>query len=109
MGAVPPGACVRPRASPPGLRVPGGGPQPSPPTRCAAAPEHTGRFLAYSLHTTWGTTPAANDRAVLEILDRHWLRRTLLSAVPPPVQFEVPEHSVYGEGKHSRPRVWVRS
>ena len=43
-----------------------------------------------TLHTVWGTTPAANDRAVLEILDRHWFRKTLLSAVPPPVQFEVP-------------------
>ncbi len=46
--------------------------------------------LAYSLHTVWGTTPAANDRAVLEILDEHWFRETLLSAVLPPAQFEVP-------------------
>ena len=48
--------------------------------------------LAYSLDTVWGTTPAANDRAVLEILDRHWFRQTLLSAEPPPEQFEVPAH-----------------
>ncbi len=74
------------------LRAPAGAAQPPPPSRCAAGPEHTGRFLAYSLHTTWGTTPAANDRAVLEVLDRHWFRRTLLSAEPPPVQFEVPAH-----------------
>ncbi len=49
--------------------------------------------LAYALNTVWGTTAAANDRAVLEILDRHWflttlLGETLLSAEPPPVQFE---------------------
>ena len=49
-------------------------------------------FLAYELDIVWGTTPAANDRAVLEILDRHWFGETLLSAVPPPVQFEVPAH-----------------
>ena len=41
-------------------------------------------YLAYTLHTVWGTTPAANDRAVLEILDRHWFGETLLSAQPPP-------------------------
>ena len=46
--------------------------------------------LAYALDTVWGTTPAANDRAILEILDRHWFRKTLLSAEPPPEQFEVP-------------------
>ncbi len=72
------------------LRAPAAGGRPPPPLRCAAAPEHAGRFLAYSLHTTWGTTPSANDRAVLEILDRHWFGETLLSAEPPPVQFEVP-------------------
>ena len=27
-------------------------------------------YLAYSLHLAWGTTPAANDRAILRILDR---------------------------------------
>ena len=51
-------------------------------------------YLAYTLHTVWGTTPAANDRAVLEILDRHWFRKTLLSAEPPPEQFEVPAREV---------------
>ncbi len=51
-------------------------------------------YLAYLLDTVWGTTPAANDRAVLEILDRHWFRRTLLSAEPPPVQWEVPEQTI---------------
>ena len=50
--------------------------------------------LAYSLDTVWGTTPAANDRAVLEVLDRHWFRKTLLSAVPPPVQFEIPAFGI---------------
>ncbi len=87
------------------LRAPAGAAQPPPPSRCAAGPEHTGRFLAYSLHTTWGTTPAANDRAVLEVLDRHWFRRTLLSAEPPPVQFEVPEHSVHRQGTFPAARV----
>ncbi len=87
------------------LRPPAGAAQPPPPSHCAAAPEHTGRFLAYSLHTTWGTTPAANDRAVLEVLDRHWFRRTLLSAEPPPVQFEVPEHSVHRQGTFPAERV----
>ena len=27
-------------------------------------------YLAYSLHLAWGITPAANDRAILRILDR---------------------------------------
>ena len=87
------------------LRAPAGAAQPPPPSRCAAAPGHAGRFLAYSLHTTWGTTPAANDRAVLEILDRHWFRKTLLSAEPPPVQFEVPEHSEHMRGTFPAARV----
>ncbi len=52
--------------------------------------------LAYSLDTIWGTTPAANDHAVLEILDAHWFRKTLLSTVPPPVQIEVPEDTHKG-------------
>ena len=43
-------------------------------------------YLAYSLDTVWGTTPAANDRAVLEILDRHWFGDTRLSVWPPPAQ-----------------------
>ena len=47
-------------------------------------------YLAYTLDTVWGTTPAANDHAVLEILDTHWFGQTILSAVPPPVQHEVP-------------------
>ncbi|MCY3658570.1 MAG: hypothetical protein OXG36_06050, partial [Caldilineaceae bacterium] len=51
-------------------------------------------YLAYSLDTVWGTTPAANDRSVLEILDRHWFGETLLSAEPPPVQFEVPARKI---------------
>ncbi len=53
------------------------------------------KYLAYALHTDWGTTPAANDRAVLEILDRHWFGETLLSAEPPPVQFKVPAFEGY--------------
>ncbi len=48
-------------------------------------------YLAYTLHTVWGTTPAANDRTVLEILDKAWFGETVLSAVPPPEQTEVPE------------------
>ena len=65
------------------LRAPAGAAQPLPPSRCAATPGHAGRFLDYRLHTTRGTTPAANDRAVLEILDRHWFGETLLSSEPP--------------------------
>ncbi len=45
-------------------------------------------YLAYFLDTVWGITPAANDRAILEILDHHWFGKTLLSAEPPPVQVE---------------------
>ena len=44
-------------------------------------------YLAYSLDTVWGTTPVANDRAVLEILDAHWFGETFLSAWPPPENF----------------------
>ncbi len=50
-------------------------------------------FLAYTVHTEWGTTPAANDRAILEILDAAWFGRTVLSAVPPPEQITVPEQT----------------
>ena len=87
------------------LRAPAGAGQPPPPSSCAASPGHAGRFLAYALHTTWGTTPIANDRAVLEILDRHWFGETLLSAEPPPVQFEVPEHSEHMRGTFPAARV----
>ena len=55
-------------------------------------------YLAYALDTIWGTIPAANDRAVLEILDRHWFGETLLSAEPPPVQFEVPAFGIIKMG-----------
>ena len=72
--------------------------------------EDAGEYLAYTLHTVWGTTPAANDRTVLEILDAHWFRKTLLSAEPPPVQFEVPEHVWgYRAYEETRPAVWARS
>ena len=87
------------------LRAPAGAPQPPPPSRCADAPGQAGRFQAYRLDTVWGTTPAANDRAVLEILDRHWFGETLLSAEPPPVQFEVPEHSEHMRGTFPAARV----
>lgn len=53
-------------------------------------------YVAYTLHTIWGTTPAANDRAVLEILDEAWFGETVLSAVPPPEQIEVPEETFRG-------------
>ncbi|MYD91460.1 MAG: hypothetical protein F4Y08_14200 [Caldilineaceae bacterium SB0662_bin_9] len=53
---------------------------------------------SYSLDTVWGTTPAANDRAVLEILDRHWFGKAILFAEPPPVQFEVPAHAEIKRG-----------
>ena len=87
------------------LRAPAGAARPPPPSSCAASPGHAGRFLAYALHTTWGTTPAANDRAVLEILDAHWFGKTLLSAVPPPVQWEVPEHGEHMRGTFPTARV----
>ena len=87
------------------LRAPAGAPQPPPPSRCANAPGQPGRFLAYRLDTVWGTTPAANDRAVLEVLDAHWFGETLLSAEPPPVQFEVPEHSEHMRGTFPAARV----
>ena len=40
----------------------------------------------YTLHTVWGTTPAANDQAVLEILDQAWFQAPVLSRTPPPVR-----------------------
>ena len=49
-------------------------------------------YLAYALDTVWGTTPAANDHAVLQILDAHWFGKTVLSAHPSPVQREIPAH-----------------
>ena len=41
-------------------------------------------YLAYTLHTVWGTTPAANDQAVLEILDKAWFEAPVLARTPPP-------------------------
>ena len=87
------------------LRAPAGMSMPPPPSSCVASSGYASRFLAYSLHTTWGTTPAANDRAVLEILDRHWFGETVLSAEPPPVQFEVSEHSEHRRGTFPAARV----
>ena len=55
--------------------------------------------LAYSLDTVWGTTPTANDRAVLEILDGHWFGNTLLSAKPAPEQVECAAHEALYWGK----------
>ena len=49
-------------------------------------------YLAYTLQTVWGTTPAANDHAVLQILDAHWFDETFLSRHPPPVLVEVPAY-----------------
>ncbi len=68
-----------------------------------AAVEGAGH-LAYRLHTVWGTTPAANDRAVLEMLDAHWFGETLLSAVLPPETFEVPARKI-GYGTVTLPAV----
>ena len=45
-------------------------------------------YLAYALQTVWGTTPAANDRAVLEILDEAWFDAPMLSRTPPPERHE---------------------
>ena len=47
-----------------------------------------GDRLAYTLRTVWGTTPAANDQAVLEILDTAWFEAPVLSRTPPPVRRE---------------------
>ena len=64
--------------------------------------------LAYALDTVWGTTPTANDRAVLEILDEYWFGETLLSAEPPPVQFEIPEQTIVDAwgGEKLVPTTW---
>ncbi len=40
-------------------------------------------FLAYTLHTVWGTTRAASDRAVLELLDAAWFGDPDLTALSP--------------------------
>ena len=42
-------------------------------------------YLAYTVRTAWGTTPAANDRAVLGILDEAWFGTAVLSAISPSV------------------------
>ena len=105
MGIAPGGLGLPPGIATGTLRAPAGAARPPPPSSCAASPGHAGRFLAYALHTTWGTTPAANDRAVLEILDAHWFGKTLLSAVPPPVQWEVPEHGEHMRGTFPAARV----
>ena len=49
-------------------------------------------YLTYALQTIWGTTPAANDHAVLQILDADWFGETVLSQQPPPVQTEIPAY-----------------
>ncbi len=41
------------------------------------------QHLAYELTLTWGTTPAANDHAVLALLDERWFGTAVLSATPP--------------------------
>ena len=48
-----------------------------------AAPAVDERYLAYEMNVTWGTTPAANDHAVLALLDEHWFGTAVLSATPP--------------------------
>ena len=50
-------------------------------------------YLAYTLRTVWGTTPAANDRAVLEILDEAWFGEAVLSAVSPSRRQRVPQRT----------------
>ncbi len=50
-------------------------------------------YLAYTLRTVWGTTPAANDRAVLEILDEAWFGEAVLSAVSPSRRRRVPQRT----------------
>lgn len=39
-------------------------------------------YFAYNVHTVWGTTPAANDQAVLAILDDHWFDETTFGVAP---------------------------
>ncbi len=49
-----------------------------------AGPAGEERYLAYELAVTWGTTAAANDHAVLALLDERWFGTSVLSQIPPP-------------------------
>ena len=49
-----------------------------------AGPAGEERYLAYELAVTWGTTPVANDHAVLALLDECWFRTSVLSKMPSP-------------------------
>ena len=49
-----------------------------------AGPAGEERYLAYELAVTWGTTPAANDHAVLALLDERWFGTSVLSQMPYP-------------------------
>ena len=51
------------------------------------------RSLAYDLTVSWGTTPAANDQAVLALLDQRWFGTAVLSATPPRERHEYPTPS----------------
>ncbi len=47
-------------------------------------PAEEERYLAYELVVSWGTTPAANDQAVLALLDERWFGTSVLSQWPSP-------------------------
>ena len=49
-----------------------------------AGPAGEERYLAYELALTWGTTPTANDHAVLALLDERWFGTSVLSKMPSP-------------------------
>ena len=49
-----------------------------------AGPAGEERYLSYELAVTWGTTPAANDHAVLALLYERWVGTSVLSKMPSP-------------------------
>ncbi|MCY3658722.1 MAG: hypothetical protein OXG36_06855 [Caldilineaceae bacterium] len=79
-----------------------------------AAPAIDERYLAYEMNVTWGTTPAANDHAVLALLDEHWFGTAVLSAMPPKEEhrWQVPYHHPYwdwdfGRKERRKPDDWT--
>ena len=69
-----------------------------------AAPAVDERYLAYELNVIWGTTPAANDHAVLALLDEHWFGTAVLSATPPKEEhrWQAPPHPYWDRARKER-------
>ena len=69
-----------------------------------AAPAVDERYLAYEMNVTWGTTPAANDHAVLALLDEHWFGTAVLSATPPKEEhrWQAPPHPYWDHARKER-------